>query len=118
MVGISWPRSRLRAVRTRGLSEQLQRVFWSHGIPSYHKSFDTLRSSLVNPKDKSKKEKQCGVVHSVKCSDCDQKYIGETARMLGTRFQEHTDGKHPNSAIVEHASSTSHRNTLDDMKIM
>ena len=58
------------------------------------------------------------VVYSVtcKCSECDQEYIGETARMLGTRFGEHTDGKHLNSAIAEHISSTDHRGTLDDTK--
>ena len=27
-----------------GLSEQLQQVFRSHGIPSYHKPFNTIRS--------------------------------------------------------------------------
>ena len=71
-----------------GLSERLQRVFRSHGVPSYHKPCNTLRSLLVRPKDKSEKDKQCGVVYSVKCSECDQEY--ETARMLGTRFREVT----------------------------
>ena len=47
-----------------------------------------------------------------------QAYIDETARMLGTRFREHTDGKHPNSAIEEHTSSTSHHYTLVDTKIL
>ena len=88
-----------------GLSEQLQMVLRSHGVPSYHKPCITLRSLLVSPKDKSK-EKQCGVVYSIKCSECDQEYVGETARMLGTRFREHTGGNHPNSAIEEHTSST------------
>ena len=55
-----------------GLSEQLQRVFKSHGVSSYHKPFNTLRSLLVSPKDMSKKEEQCGVVYSVNCSECDQ----------------------------------------------
>ena len=42
---------------------------------------------MVSPKDKSKKEKQCGVVYSdIKCSECDPEYVGETASMLGTRF--------------------------------
>ena len=57
-------------------------------------------------------------VYSVKCSKCDQEYIGETATLLGTRLQEHTDGKHLNSAIVEHISSTCHRYTLDDTNIL
>ena len=73
---------------------------------------------MVSPKDKSQKEKQCGVVYSVKCSECDQEYIGETARMLGTRLQENTDGKHFNSAITEHTSSTGHCYTVDDIKIL
>ena len=89
-----------------GLSEQLQRVFKSHGIPSYQKPFNTLRFLWVSPKHKSKKEKQCVVVYSVKCSEC------ETARMLGTRFQ-----KHPNSGIAEHTSSTGHRYILHDTKV-
>ena len=73
-----------------GLSEQLQRVCKFYGIPSYHKPFNTLRSLLVNPKDKAKKEKRCRVVYKVTCSACDEEYIGETARMLGTSFREHT----------------------------
>ena len=69
------------------LSEQLQRVFRLYGIPSYHKPCNTLRSLFVSPKDKSKKEKQCGVVYSIRCSECEQEYVSETARMLGTRFR-------------------------------
>ena len=49
-----------------GISENLQTVFRSHRVPSYHKPFNTLRSLLVRPKDKTQKEKQCGVVYSVK----------------------------------------------------
>ena len=96
-----------------GLSEQIQRVFKSHSVPSYHKPFNTIKSLLVSPK-----EKQCVVLYSVKYCECDQEYIGDTARMLGTRFQEHTDGKLPNSTIVEHTLSTGHRYTLDNTKIL
>ena len=93
-------------------------MFRSHGVPSYQKLCNTLRSLLVSPKDNSEKGKQCGVQYSVKCSECDQGYMGETARMLGTRFREHTDGNHPTSAIEEHTSSTGHHYTLDDTKIL
>ncbi len=48
----------------KGTSEKLQRIFKSHGIPSYHKPFNTLKSLLVKPKDQTKKEKQCGIVYS------------------------------------------------------
>ena len=99
------------------LSEQL-RVFRSHSIPPYHKPFNAIRSLLVNPKDKFKKEKQCGVVYSVRCSGCNKEYIGETARILSTRFREHTDCKNLNSAITEHTSTTSHCYPMDDTKIL
>ena len=102
----------------KGLSEELQRVFKSHGVPTYHKPFNTLRSLLVRPKDKSKKEKQCGLLYSVKFKECNKEYVGETARSLGTRFKEHTDGKHPNSAITEHTQDTGHRYSIEDVKVL
>ena len=38
--------------------------------------------------------------------------------MVGTRFQEHTDRKHPNSDIKEQTSSIGHHYTLDDTKML
>ena len=35
------------------------------------------------------------MVYSVKCSEYDQEHISEIARMLGTRFREHTSRKTP-----------------------
>ena len=101
-----------------GLLEKLQRIFRTFGIPSYHKPQNTLRSLLVRPKDKTPKEKQCGLVYSFTCKECQNEYIGETARTLGTRFKEHTDGKHPNSAIQEHIAKTGHQATIEDIKII
>ena len=39
-----------------GLSEQLQRVFRSHSVPSYHKPCNILSSLLVSPKEKQEVE--------------------------------------------------------------
>ena len=47
----------------RGLSENLQRLFRTHGIPTYHKPFNTLRNVLVKPKDNIPKDQQCGLVY-------------------------------------------------------
>ncbi len=69
---------------TKGLSEEIQRIFKSHAIPTYHKPSCALRQMLVHPTDKSKKEQQCGVVYEITC---------ETARTLGTRLKEHTTTK-------------------------
>ena len=55
---------------------------------------------------------------SVKCGGCEKEYIGETARTLGVRFKEHTDGKHPNSAVTAHTSTTGHKYSLADVKVL
>ena len=73
---------------------------------------------MVKPNDKSEKDQQCGLVHSVKCGSCDREYIGETAKALGTRFKEHMDGNHPTSAVHEHTSSMGHKFTMDNIKIL
>ena len=101
-----------------GVSEKIHRIFKKHGIPSFHKPFNTLRALLVNPKDKTSKEKKCGVVYSVECRQCGDEYVGETGRALGCRFKEHTDGKHPSSAITEHTTNTGHRFKLEDVRIL
>ena len=102
----------------KGLSEKLQRIFRQHGISSFHKPFNNLRSFIVKPKDSCEKMKKCGVVYSVKCGTCEKEYIGETARALGTRMKEHTDGKHQSSAITEHQEVTGHRCDIDSTKIL
>ena len=100
-----------------GLSEELQRVFRNHGVSVYHKPFNTLRSLLVKPKDKQKKENKCGTVYQVSCGTCDDFYVGETARALGKRFREHrlSDSQ---SAVLEHIQSSGHSLSLDDVSVL
>ena len=102
----------------QGLSEKLQRVFRQHGVATYHKPFNSLRSLLVQPKDKTENSKKCGVVYNLTCDQCPKSYVGETARALGTRFKEHTDGKHPNSAVWEHIAASGHSYSLDKVKVL
>ena len=102
----------------KGLSENLQRLFRSYNIPSYHKPFNTIHSLLVKPKDKTPKESLCGLVYHIQCRDCHHNYIGETGRNLGTRFKEHTARKGHNSAVKEHLDKCGHRCTLDDVKVL
>ena len=71
------------------LSDQLGRIFKSYDIPVYHKHINTQRSLPVSPKDKTDKAAKCGVVYDIQCPDCNQHYIEETARPLGTCIKEH-----------------------------
>ena len=100
----------------QGLSEELQRVFKKHDINIYHKPGNTLRSFLVKPKDPTPTVNKCGVVYNINCNSCDDSYIGETARSLGQRFQEHQT--HDQSAIKEHLSASGHSVSLDDVRIL
>jgi hypothetical protein len=102
----------------KGLSETLQRLFFSRGIPTYHKPFNTIKNILVKPKDSTPKENQCGLVYHIKCQDCNENYVGETGRNLGVRFKEHTTRKNTNSAIKEHLTDSGHKCSWDDVKIL
>ena len=70
----------------QGLSEELQRIFKSHGVNSFLKPTNTLRQILVKPKDPTPKEQKCGVVYNVDCGECKDSYVGETARKMKTNI--------------------------------
>ena len=67
----------------QGVSEQLTQVFRKQGVGTYHKPVNTIRQQLVHPKDPTPMEKKCGVVYKIQCGDCEEAYIGETARPFG-----------------------------------
>ena len=100
----------------QGLSEELHRIYKNHGVNTYHKPTNTLKSLLVHPKDKTTKEKKCGVVYDMPCNQCNATYVGETERSLGTRFKEHL--KHENSAVFEHLQATGHSVSFEDVRII
>ena len=78
-----------------------------------------MRSMLVNPKDKTPVTKKCGVVYHIPCQDCDQYYIGETSRSLGTRLKEHLATERTIiTAVGEHCKSTGHYIDSSNIKIL
>lgn len=102
----------------KGTSEKLARIFSTYGVAVYHKPFNSIRSQLVKPKDRTATEKQCGVVYHIKCNDCDNTYVGETARSLGTRMKEHQSRSVNNSAVKEHCHNAGHSFTMENVKIL
>ena len=103
----------------RGTSEKLARIFKKHGVTTYHKPTNTIRSLLVNPKDRTPIDKKCGVVYHIQCEDCDSSYIGETARSMSTRFKEHTaTNRTVITAVGEHCKNTGHAMSWDNVKII
>ena len=55
------------------------------------KGHNTIKRSLVRPKDKLEPQKMCEGVYSITCKNCNATYIGETKRTLGTSIKEHKE---------------------------
>ena len=101
----------------QGMGEKLRRIFHQHGVSSYHKPYNTLKSLLVHPKDKSETHRKCSTVYSVKCDNCDMEYVGESGRTVGVRHKEHTDGKH-SSGVWDHIQATGHTCSIKNVKVL
>ena len=76
------PKTNVGLPYMQGTSEALTRVFKAHGVGTYHRPINTIRSILVHPKDKTPDAQKCGLVYQVECPKCPLTYIGKTGRML------------------------------------
>ena len=95
-----------------GTSERLRRAFNTAGVPTAFKPHQTLRQTLVSPKDKVDKLKQSGTVYKIACADCHATYIGESGRKLEKRLAKHkSKAAGSKSAVQEHvkASKNTHQ---------
>jgi len=103
-----------------GMSEALTRVFKKRGITTALKPHQTIRNILVHPKDKTDKDKTCGVVYKIPCANCNKVYIGETGRKLATRVKEHKDEVNKTTQGVttrtkrKESTETMHKSAMTD----
>ena len=75
----------------KGLSESIKNICKRYGIQVHFKSGRTIKDHLVVPKDKEHITKKSGIIYRFKCDrlECDEEYIGESARTSGDMFKEH-----------------------------
>ena len=66
----------------KGTSETIAWILQPYNIRVAHKPITILRQLLTNVKDKDEPNDRQGVVHKIKCCDCQATYIGETGRNL------------------------------------
>ena len=105
------------------LSEKLKRIYRDHGITTHFKPTNTLRQSLVHPKDKQPKGRVSGVVYGVQCSEdlaCKEQYIGETAQPLHSRMSQHrrASSSGNDSAVYTHLHASGHSFDIQDVHIL
>ena len=100
-----------------GLSERMKNICKRYGIQVHFKSGKTIKDELVAPKDKDHITKKSGIIYRFKCDrlECDEEYIGETARTFGERFKEHLKAPSP---IQDHRNTTDHTTTLNNFSIV
>ena len=69
------------------------------------------------PKDRDHITQKSGIIYRYKCDrvECDEEYIGESARTFGERFKEHLKCPFP---IYDHSNITGHNTTLDNFSIV
>ena len=101
----------------QGLSEDFKRTCKKYDIEVYLKGGPTIRNLLMTPKDKDPILKRSGVIYRFKCNrvECDEEYIGESARNFGERFKEHQKAPSP---IHDHINISGHTVSIEDFSIL
>ena len=90
-----------------GLGETIKNIGKKYGIQAHFRSSKTLKDELVAPKDKDHITNKSGIIYRFKCDrlECDEEYIGETARTFRERLKEHIKAPSP---IYDHSNITGH----------
>ena len=102
---------------SRGLSGSFENTCKTYGIQVYFRGGKTIKNLLVSPKDREHITQKSGIIYRYKCDrvECDEEYIGESARTFGERFKEHLKCPSP---IYDHSNITGHNTTLDNFSIV
>ncbi|GAA55788.1 hypothetical protein CLF_108995 [Clonorchis sinensis] len=114
-----------------GTSEVIRRVLNTANLRVAFQKRKTLRSVLVQLKDRLPVDRTRNCVYRIKCNDCTKVYIGQTARELHTRIGEHkrSINRPPknideyqaivnDSAMSGHVLDTGHRIDLENVDIL
>ena len=101
----------------QGLSKNFKRTCNKYGVQVHLKGGLTIKNLLMSPKDKDTIWKKSGVIYRYKCNrvDCEEEYIGESARNFAERFKEHLKTPSP---IHDHCVISGHNVTIDNFEIV
>ena len=73
------------------LCESYKNICSKYGVKVHFKRGNTLKNLLMLPKDRDAKTKQSKIIYWFKCgrTECDEEYIGESARTFEEGCREH-----------------------------
>ena len=99
-----------------GFSESYKSLMKKYNMEVYFRGANSIKKTLVKPKDKDDKMDKSGVIYRIKCNDCDADYVGEAGRIFRDRFKEHCK---PKSPIYHHHQESGHAlPTSDNVEIL
>ena len=101
----------------QGLSESIKRSCKKFGVHVHFKRGLTIRNLLMAPKDKDHILKKCGLIYKYTCDkvECNEEYIGKSARTFAERFKEHQKAYSP---IYDHSIRSGHEINIDNFSIV
>ena len=76
---------------SQGLCDSYKNICRKYGVQVHFKGGNTLKNLLMFPKDREAKTKQSNIIYWFKCgrTECDEEYIGESAKTFEERYKEH-----------------------------
>lgn len=104
------------------ITNLLQPKLRSKRIDCVFSSNGKIKNRLGTTKDKSMLLGKSGI-YQITCEDCNETYIGQTKRNIGTRFKEHTShikyNRPEKSSVAAHALNQNHFNIKsENVKIL
>ena len=101
----------------QGLSESIKRSCKKFGVQVHYKGGLTTKNLLMAPKDNNHILKKSGIIYRYKCDrlECNEEYIGESARTFAERFKEHQKAPSP---IYDHSIRSGHEVNIDNFSIV
>ena len=102
---------------TKDLSESDKNICGKVGIQVCFKQGNTIKSLPIAPKISDIITQKCLVRYGYKCDrlECDDNYMGESARTFGNWLKEHLRALSP---FFDHANTSAHYTKLDNFSIV
>ena len=101
----------------QGPSESFKGTSKKYGIQVHLKGGPTIKNLLMTPKDNDPILNTSGVIYRYKCNrvECDEEYIGDSARTFAERFKEYLKAPSP---IYDHYYTSGHNVTIENFNIV
>jgi quinol monooxygenase YgiN len=103
------------------VSDAAGRMLRKYGIQVAHRPNATMRTKVMQAKDRLRPEDKSNIIYDIKCNDCPQHYVGETSKQLKSRLHEHqlcVRRKDHLSLVAQHSYENEHTFNFNDTEVI